>query len=155
MCRCIVAPVFLIMIIIGSCKSKDKQAVNDTEIYATPDTILAWEINADSMILTRDKNIPDSMVTIQRIINGLNGKYPAVQAVFKKQSGDTAFVAVPDAEYLGDQIGSAGSAEWFADAVINLTSVSGINYVSFQMDLYSHASSGVIGRENYRNWKRQ
>lgn len=129
--------------------------LNDTDVFTIPDSILAWEINADSMILTRDINIPDSIVTVQRIINGLKLKYPAVQLVFLKQSGDTVFIAVPDAEYLGEQMGDAGAAEWYADAVINLTSVPGIDFVSFQMDLHSHASSGVIGRNQYNKWRRQ
>lgn len=153
MYRYFIAPLFLIIIIIGSCRSKDKQAEDDNISYGIPDTILAWKIYADSMILTRDQAIPDSIVTIRRIINGLNLKYPAVQIEFVKQSADTAFVAVPDAEYLGEQIGNAGSVEWFADAVFNLTSVPGVNYVSFQMALHSHASSGVISRANYKKWK--
>lgn len=155
MYRSVIFPVIFIMFIIGSCKNKDKQLLNDADVFAIPDSILAWEINADSMILTKDINIPDSILTVQRIINGLKLKYPAVQLVFLKQSGDTVFIAVPDAEYLGEQMGDAGSAEWYADAVINLTSVPGINFVSFHMDLHSHASSGVISRENYKNWRRR
>lgn len=155
MYRCIIFTALFIMILIGSCKSKDKQVVNNTDMFAIPDTILTWKINADSMILTRDINIPDSIVTTQRIINGLNEKYPSVHVVFVKQSDDTVFIAVPDADYLGEQMGDAGSAEWFVDAVINLTSVHGINLVSFQMDLHSHASSGLIGREKYNDWKRR
>lgn len=155
MFRSIVFSLVFIMIFISSCKNKDQQVVNDSDIYATPDTILAWKINADSMILTRDISIPDSIVTIQRIINGLNAKYPAVQIIFVKQSDDTVYIAVPDAAYLGEQMGNAGAAEWYADAVINLTSVPGIDFVSFQMDLHSHASSGVIGSNQYYKWKRQ
>lgn len=153
--RSIIYLAVFIMFIIGSCNNNDKQAINGADIYAIPDTILAWEINADSMILKRDINIPDSIITIQRIINGLNLKYPAVQIVFIKQSDDTVFIAVPDAEYLGEQMGDAGSSQWYADAVINLTSVAGIDFVSFQIDLHSHASSGVIGRNQYYKWRRQ
>jgi hypothetical protein len=52
-------------------------------------------------------------------------------------------------------MGSAGAAAWFADATINLTSVPGINYVSFVMDTFSHAGSTTIGRDEYKTWKRQ
>lgn len=155
MYRSIIFPFVFIMIIIGSCKSKDKQVDNEMDLLATPDTILAWKINADSMIMTRDINIPNSIVTSQRIINGLNVKYPAVQIVFNKQSGDTAYIAVPDADYLGEQMGDAGAGEWYADAVINLTSIPGINFVSFKMELHNHASSGVIGRNQYNKWRRR
>jgi hypothetical protein len=155
MYRNIIVAFFLILIIIGSCKSKDKQVVNDTDSYAIPDTILAWKINADSMILTRDITIPDSIVSVHRIVNGLNEKYAFVQLVFIRQSGDTAFVTVTDAEYLGEQMGNAGAAQWFADAVFNITSVAGIHFVSFQIPLHSHASSGVISRDNYKKWKQR
>lgn len=155
MYRTIIFSFVFIMLIIGSCKSKDKQVDKESDLLATPDTILTWKINADSMIMKRDINIPDSIVTSQRIINGLNVKYPAVQIVFIKQGGDTVFIAVPDAAYLGNQMGSAGAGEWYADAVINLTSAPGINFVFFQMELHSHASSGVIGRNEYNKWRRQ
>ena len=107
------------------------------------------------MIMKKDISIPDSAITTDRIINGLNAKYPEVQLVFLKQSKDTIYTEVPNGEYLGNQMGSAGATAWFADAVINLTAVPGINYVSFAMDTFSHAGSTVIGRENYNDWKKQ
>ena len=136
-----------------SCSNDDK-GISNTE-YAIRDTILAWDTNADSMIMKRDLAVPDSAITVRRIINGLNEKYPEVHIEVIKQSGDTIYIEVPDAEYLGNQMGSAGSSAWFADAVINLTSVTGINYVSFKMDMYSHASGGVISQEEYKGWKRE
>jgi hypothetical protein len=122
---------------------------------AVSDTILVWNVNVDSMIMKKDTLIPDTAITIQRIINGLNEKYPEVQIVLLKQSGDTLYTKVPNGEYLGNQMGSAGAAAWFADATINLTSVPGINYVSFVMDTFSHAGSTTIGRDEYKTWKRQ
>ena len=47
-----------------------------------------------------------------------------------------------------------GILAWFADAVINITSVQGMNYVSFKMDTHSHASSTVIGRNNIMTGKK-
>ena len=136
-----------------ACSSGDKNA-EDVPL-AISDTILVWEVNADSMLMKKEVLIPDSAITIQRIINGLNEKYPEVQLVFLKQSKDTIYTKVPNGEYLGNQMGSAGASAWFADAAINLTSVPGINYVSFLMDTFSHAGSTIIGREEYKNWKKQ
>ena len=147
--------IFLLVSLI-SCRSSDKESpVQETVTYAFPDTLLAWETNFDSMIMKRDTTVPDNAVTVSRIINGLNEKYPEVQLVFLKQSQDTVFTSVPDADYLGNQMGDAGAAAWYADVVINITSVTGVNYVSFSMETQSHATSGVISRENYNNWKRQ
>jgi len=147
------AVIILLIFPFFSCGNDDKE-ISETE-YAVSDTVLAWETNADSMIMKRDTTVPDSEITIKRIINGLNEKYPEVHVDVIKQSGDTIYIEVPDGEHLGNQMGSAGSSAWFADAVINLTSIPGINYVSFKMDVYSHASGGVISREEYKDWKRQ
>ena len=145
--------IILLIFLFFSCGSDDKE-ISQTQ-YAISDTILAWDTNAHSMIMKRDTTVPDSAITITRIVNGLNEKYPEVHIDVIKQSGDTTYIAVPDGEYLGNQMGSAGSSAWFADAVINLTSVPGINYVSFKMDTYSHASGGVISREEYKGWRRE
>ncbi|HEX6848639.1 MAG TPA: hypothetical protein VF144_16755 [Chitinophagaceae bacterium] len=142
-----------VLLILGACSNADRSPAEAETIIG--DSVLAWNTNADSMIMVRDKTIPDSAITINRIINGLNQKYPEVHVDFLKQSGDTAFVEVPDADYLGEQMGSAGAIAWYADAVINLTSVSGINYVSFRMDEHSHAGSVVIGRGTYSDWQQQ
>lgn len=147
------AVIILLVFCFFSCSNDDK-GISETD-YAVSDTILAWDTNADSMIMKRDPTVPDSAVTVKRIINGLNEKYPEVHIEVIKQSGDTIYIEVADAEYLGNQMGSAGSSAWFADAVINLTSVTGINYVSFKMNTYSHAAGGVISQDEYKGWKRE
>lgn len=140
-------------LVLNACSSDDKK-IDDVPL-AVSDSILVWNVDADSMIMKKDVLIPDTAITIQRIINGLNEKYPEVQLVYLKQSTDTVFTSVPKGEYLGNQMGSAGASAWFADATINLTSVPGVNYVSFAMDTFSHAGSTTIGRAEYKNWKRQ
>ena len=149
--------IFSSILILASCKSKDEGVNENTDDVpiAFSDTLLAWDVNADSMIMKKDSTIPDTAITINRIVNGLNLKYPEVQLVFVKQSSDTVYTKVPNGEYLGNQMGSAGATAWFADAVINLTSVQGISYVSFAMDTFSHAGSTVIGRGEYKNWRKQ
>jgi len=145
--------ILLLAFILVCCRSKD---VNSDDVpIGVSDTILVWDTNPDSMIMKKDISIPDSAITTDRIINGLNAKYPEVQLVFLRQSKDTLYTEVPNGEYLGNQMGSAGATAWFADAVINLTAVPGINFVSFTMDTFSHAGSTVIGRENYNGWKKQ
>ena len=144
----------IILMALGLAGCSDSDTRTEGTGYIIGDTVLAWDTNADSMIMKRDSTVPDTAITITRIINGLNGKYPEVHIDFLRQSNDTAYTQVPDADYLGNQMGSAGAMAWFADAVINITSVPGINYVSFKMDMQSHAASGVIGREEYNDWKK-
>lgn len=139
--------------ILFSCGGNDEKF--DDVPLAIGDSILVWQTNPDSMLMKKDALIPDTAVTITRVINGLNQKYPEVPLVFVKESSDTLYTRIPNGEYLGNQMGSAGAAAWFADATINLTSVPGINYVSYSMDTFSHAGSTIIGKENYKNWKKQ
>lgn len=148
--------ILLLALALVCCRGKDEKINENIEDIplAFSDTMLIWDVNADSMIMTRDASIPDSAVTLGRIINGLNERYPEIQLVFVNQSNDTLYTKVPNGEYLGNQMGSAGATEWFADAVINLTSVRGINYISFTMDTFSHAGSTIIGREKYGDWKK-
>ena len=145
--------IILSAIVLIRCRTKD-QPIEDVPL-AISDSILVWNVNADSMILKKDVLVPDSAITVSRIINGLNAKYPEVQLVYLKQSNDTIYTKVPNGEYLGNQMGNFGASAWFADATINLTSVPGVNYVSFTMDTFSHAGSTTIGREEYKSWKRQ
>jgi hypothetical protein len=148
---------FLIMILLAvglaSCSDGGKN-IKGSE-YIIEDSLLVWEANSDSMIMKRDSTIPDSAITITRIINGLNQKYPEVPIVFVKQYGDTIFTKVTDGQYLGNQMGSAGASGWYDDAVINLTSIPGVNYISFDIGMFSHANSAVIGKGAYQNWKQQ
>jgi len=151
-------PFLLILFFNLNCKNageKEKDTSPYPVEYEIPDTILVWNIDAEAMVMKRDNNIHDSIITMRRVINGLNEKHPQVKLRLLKQSGDTIYVEVPDASYLGEQMGSAGSAAWFDDVVINLTSTPRINYVSFRMDTHSHAQSAVISRKKYENWQRQ
>lgn len=148
----------LILLFCLSCNNASEKE-NDTSPnpveYAIPENILVWNVDTEAMVMKRDSSIHDSIITINRVINGLNEKYPQVKLRLLKQGGDTIFIEVPDASYLGEQMGSAGSAAWFDDVVINLTSAPGINHVSFRMDIHSHAQSAIISRKKYENWQRQ
>ena len=144
----------VVLLIVTACGSSDEKPAPAIIQTVFPDSLLAWNTNSDSMSMMRDHSIPDSVITIRRIINGLNQSYPDVRVNFLKQTADTVFVEVPDATHLGEEMGDAGASAWYADAVINLTSVNGINFVSFKMDEHSHAGSTIIGRDTYKNWKR-
>ncbi len=149
---------FLLLIgLVAGCKDssiREAKVEADTVYSETPDTVLVWNTDPEKMLMKRDTAISENRISADAVVNGLNEKYPEVKLVYLKQSGDTLYTVVPDTEYLGEQMGDTGAAAWFADAVINLTLVPGINDVSFQMNLHSHASGGVIGRGKYSNWRR-
>lgn len=152
---------FIYLITLLFCLGCKNSAEKEIEIQpefienAVADSILVWNIDAEARNMVRDTTVPDSIISVQRILNGLNEKYPKVPVRLIKQSADTVYTVVPDASFLGEQMGSAGAATWFADAVINLTSVPGINYVSFLMDPHSHAQSSIISGKEYEKWQRK
>ena len=145
----------LSILIIVACSDGNKKPQPEIIETIYPDSLLAWKTNFDSMLMVRDRMIPDSALTISRIVNGLNQAYPQVRVNVIKQSDDTLFVEIPDANYLGEQMGDAGASAWFADAAINLTSVAGVEVVSFKMDDHSHAGSTVISRKQFNKWIKQ
>lgn len=143
------------LLFIAACtcnNGKDKQTAEDT-VLVIPDTLLVYDVNAEAKTMKKYTEVPDSAFTVQRVINGLNEKYSSVQLQFIRQSNDTIYVAVPNNQNLAEQMGSAGSAAWYADAVINLTSIAGVSYVNIDMKEGSHAAPGVFGEANYKEYK--
>jgi hypothetical protein len=145
--------IFLLLITACKCNNgKDKQTAEDT-ILVIPDTLLVYDVNAEAKTMKKYTEVPDSAFTTTRVINGLNEKYPSVQLQFIRQSNDTVYVSIPNADYLSQQMGSAGSAAWYADAVINLTAVPGVKYVNIDLKEGSHAAPGVFGEANYKEYR--
>jgi len=145
--------VFLVLISACKCNNgKDTQTIEDT-LLVIPDTLLVYDVNTESKSIKKYTEVPDSAFTAVRVVNGLNEKYPDIQIQLLRQSNDTLYVSVPNNQDLAEQSGRAGSVAWYADAVINLTSVPGINYVNIDMKPGSHASPGVFSEENYKEYK--
>lgn len=145
--------VFLVLITACKCNNgKDKQTAEDT-LLVIPDTLLVYDVNSEAKTMKKYTEVPDSAFTAIRVVNGLNEKYPSVQLQFVKQSNDTVYVSVPNNQHLAEQMGSAGSAAWYADAVINLTSIPGVNYVNIDMQRGSHAAPGTFGENSYKEYK--
>ncbi|MCE3281520.1 MAG: hypothetical protein K0Q66_257 [Chitinophagaceae bacterium] len=145
----------VLILFIASCecnKGKDKPGAPDTTLLI-PDTLLVYDVNNESKTLKRYTEVPDSAFTAARVVNGLNEKYPNVQLQLLRQSADTLYVAVPASEYLSERMGSAGASQWYADAVLNLTGVQGVNYVNISLQEGSHASPGVFSRKSYEDYK--
>lgn len=143
------------LVLIAACKcnnGKDKPTAGDT-LLVIPDTLLVYEVNSEEKTMKRFTEFPDSAFTAPRVINGLNEKYSNVQLQFIKQSNDTLYVSLPDNEFLGERMGSAGASSWFQDAVINLTSVPGVNYVNIDMEKRSHAMPGTFSKANTKEYK--
>lgn len=147
--------VLLAALILSGCKcnsGKDKTVAGDT-LLVIPDTLLVYDVDPENKSLQKHTEVPDSAFTAARVVNGLNDKYPTVQIRLLRQSNDTIYVFVPESEYLSQRMGSAGAANWYADAVWNLGSLPGVRYVNIALEEGSHAAPGVFSIGDYPDFK--
>lgn len=143
----------LVLVTACTCNNKEKQPAGPDSVLVIPDTLLVYDVDAEAKTIISYTEVPDSAFSLQRVVNGLNQKYPQVQIQLVRQSGDTAFVSVPDSEFLGERMGSAGAGAWYADAVLNLTGVPGIRHVHIDMEKHSHALPGVFTKEDFPGFR--
>jgi ABC-type Fe3+-hydroxamate transport system substrate-binding protein len=144
-----------ITLLFVACRNeKDEANAADSATLVVPDSLLVYDVNAEAKTKKPYTEIPADSITVQHVINGLNAKYAEVQMQLVKTSNDTLYVSFADnGEYVGERMGSAGSSSYMADAVLNLTGVKGVNYVKFEMQRHSHVSPGVLGKENFEEFK--
>jgi hypothetical protein len=121
----------------------------DLVYVQVPDSLLVWDVDPEAKTIKKYTEIPDSAITPKAVINGLNFKYPGIKLEFEKHGGDTLYTVIADNELLGERMGSAGASAYFADVVLNLTSIRGIRYVRVKMEPRSHASPGTWSRNNF------
>ena len=142
-----------IVTIAASCRNNksDQQADEGTDTLAA---VYSWKstLNDSSGKLEVNKNElggPDTLTT-DAVITYLNAKNPNVQLKFVKVSGDTLYVAIPDANYLTQQMGSTGPQLYFAESVYNLTEISGIRFVNFDLEEGDHAGPETLHRDSFK-----
>ena len=147
--------IFCLVLIFISCKNeKEGDRSPDSATLVVPDSLLVYEVDAESKTKKPFTEIPGDSITVQHVVNGLNQKYPEVQMQVLKVGNDTVYVTFSDnGEFLGERMGSAGSSAYIADAILNLTGVKGINAVRIEMPRHSHVSPGVFTKQNFQDFK--
>ena len=87
-----------------------------------------WDVNVEKKTLKKNPAIITA--DIDSVISGLNSQYENIfleKVILKK---DTLHLKIDNSEYLTNQMGSAGAAQYIAQTVINLVSVPGIKYAT-------------------------
>lgn len=146
--------IFLSAVFFVACKGKsDKQA---TEQDSTVErTIYSWEpVLNDStgrLEMKKRENIGPDSLSNDAVIAYLNRTNPNIQLQLLKQSNDTLYIKIPDAEHLTQRMGSTGPTMYFANAVYNLTEIPGIRFVNFDFEEGDHASPGTYNRESFKD----
>lgn len=128
---------------------------NSGEQVSTEDsgfTRYHWEANNTGRIvlMKKDGSGPDTL-SHGAVVAFLNNKWPHVQLVMIKISGDTLFLKILQSTYLTQQMGSSGPQTYFAETVYNLTEIPGIHYVNFDFEEGDHAQPGIFNRDSFKD----
>ena len=143
---------FFAAFLLFSCKnnSSDQQAAKEDSL--TAETVYTWEADLnDSTGDLQMKKVESDLDTLDgNILAGyLSDEHITLQ--FTRSSNDTAFIKIPDATYLTQQMGSTGAMERMATYVYNFTELPGIHYVNFDFQEGDHAQPGTYNRASFNN----
>ena len=152
------------MISLLSCNNEspaDKENVEDTimtgdaSLFA-PDR-LPWVSDFDTLknefYLKQQRTVNPDSLTAENLINNLNAAWENVKLVLVKTSNDTLYVSIPDSDFLGQQMGSAGAQAYMASTTYNLTELKSIRYVNYDMPAGDHVSPGTYSRKSFENYR--
>ncbi len=138
-----------IFLFLAACNSADvENEDNDTvaveKIVLQPEEIYAYSVDLDSMRRVANE-LPPEYVQVDSMIKGLNARYPDIILEKIKQSNDTLYTKIDNAEHLTQRMGSAGAEAYFANLYFNLTAVPGVRYVKVDLEEGDHAGPTLLG----------
>jgi hypothetical protein len=112
-----------------------------------------WVVDVENKTIQLNPDFDSSVADPARMIAALNEEYPQIKLAAYKMKQDTLFTRITDAVYLTEQMGSTGAADYLADVIINLTSITGVRYVLISFREGSHASPGIWSREDFKDFR--
>ena len=112
-----------------------------------------WKVDNEEKTIRKNPKLGDDVLGVDTLIIGLNELYPRVQLEKVKLSNDTLYTRIKNADFLTEQMGSSGSEQYIAQAVLNLTSANGVKYVRIDFEMGSHAMPGVWSKEDFKDYK--
>ena len=122
-----------------------------------PEERLAWITVYDSVkndfVLKQQRQVNPDNLTPQALIADINASWENIKLEFRKVSNDTLYVAIPQSDYLTQQMGSSGSSEYMASTTFNLTELKGIRFVNYDFEEGDHLSPGTFNRENFKDFQ--
>lgn len=153
----------LTIIFIVSCNNEapaEKENIEDTiliESYASARRLLPWISDFDTtkneFYLKQQRTANPDSLTAENLIADLNAEWENIKLVLLKISNDTLYVSIPDSDFLGQQMGSAGAQAYMASTTYNLTELKGIKYVNYNMQAGDHVSPGTYSRKSFENYR--
>lgn len=154
----------VIMVIIAACNNEatvDSEESADTivaqEEFELAPQPLPWVSDFDTVknefFLKQQRTVQTDSISVESLISDINAAWENVKLRFVRISNDTIYVSIPDSDYLGQQMGSAGSAAYIASTTYNLTELKGVNYVYYDLKTGDHISPGTFSRKSFENYR--
>lgn len=125
---------------------------NPTIIYNPDSRLYIWRAGFDYKKRKNETASP-AILQVDSLIKGLNEFHENVLLEKVKQSGDTLYTTIKDAEYLTQQMGSTGAETYLADVILNLTAIPGVKYVNIDLKAGDHMNPGTWSADNFKNYK--
>jgi hypothetical protein len=120
----------------------------DTEYPYNLHSIWAFDYMKDTVIqihrVNRDTLSPELLVNLLNL--DFSDK---VHCEFVKIHNDTAFVRIPDSEYLTQRMGTTGAYEYMIAATFTITELDEIEFVNFDFEYGDHAVPGTYTRRQF------
>jgi hypothetical protein len=160
--------IFLLVTVVWACNSNTRSTTeadttkirelpaDDDEVTVdelTKEDFYVWKVDIDNKTVHKNPKLKTETLGIDTLITGLNEMYPRVKLEKLKQGHDTLYTQIREADVLTEQMGSAGSEAYIAQAVLNLTSAKGIRYLRIDFEMGSHASPDVWSKEDFKDYK--
>lgn len=163
----IIFPLLLLSLLFACNNNADKKADGDSTRLRdlpldsseadveelTPDDYYVWKVNTEEKTIRQNPKLTQPALGVDTLIAGLNEMYPKVKLEKVKLSNDTLYTQIKEADVLTEQMGSAGSEQYIAQAVLNLTAAKGVKFVRIDFEMGSHAMPDVWSRENFKDYK--
>ena len=108
-----------------------------------------WEVDIKKKTLRKNPALSPAAIDADSVISGLNRQYDDILLEKVNIRHDSIALKITNSDYLTNQMGSSGAAQYIAQAVINLTAVPGIKYVLIAFKEGEHASPGIWSRKDF------
>jgi len=135
--------------------NKAGQPGTDEDTASADQIVYSWQAtlndSSGGLEMKKVENEGPDTLSPAAVVTYLNTTNSNVQLELVKTSGDTAYLKIPDATFLTQQMGSTGSMMYLATVVYNLTEIPGIKYVNCDFEVGDHAGPGTYSRESFKN----
>ena len=154
-----------ILITLSNCKNKidkNQQLKNIDEIESknvykeeksseTPLWVYHFDDEINDFKIKRSRDFKNDTLTPSIITKIINKSWPKVQIKLDKIDNDTAFVFIPESNYLTQSMGTTGAEEFMVSCTYSFTELTNVNYVKFKFIEGDHAVPGVYSRTSWKD----